>query len=68
MQNYDGVPERALFDRDNFNVKSDEELPQITFTSNMGPLDLPPIDKDYCKEYQRMHWQLEGWAIFRALP
>ena len=68
MQNYEGRPNEELFDRTNYNVQEGDEYPSITFASTMAPLELPPVHRDYRTDYQMFHWDLERWAIFRALP
>lgn len=68
MQNYSGQPEFELFNRDNFNVDSPEELPCVTYMSNTQLNELAPQHNDNTLNYQDLHPELERWAIFRALP
>jgi hypothetical protein len=42
MAGFKGQPEFELFDRKNYNVNHDRELPQMTFMSNTGLSELPP--------------------------
>ena len=65
MQNFDGKPEFELLNRENYNVGANEEYPRIAFQSNQGPLELPALHRDYQVEYQKFHYDLERWAIYR---
>lgn len=42
MSTYEGQPEFELFNRDNFNVSRDEDLPTVTFMSNTNLNELAP--------------------------
>lgn len=42
MQDYNGEPEFELFNRENFNVTDESELPQITMMSNTEANELIP--------------------------
>ena len=67
-QNYEGRPNEELFDPTNYNTQTEEESPRISFTTTLGPLELPPVHRDFNPSYQHFHWDLERWAVFRALP
>ena len=68
MHKYDGLPEFELFNRENFNVQRDEDLPTITFMSNTRLNELAPQPSETPLEYQEYHPFLEDWAVFRLLP
>ena len=68
MQHYDGQPEFSVFQRDNYNVDNDEDLPSVTFSSNTSLNELPPLPAEHTYIYQDFHYELERWAIFRSLP
>ncbi len=68
MQKYKGIPEFAMADRDSYNVEDDNDIPSLTMTSNMGVNELPPLPSEYNQNYQEVMFELERWAIFRALP
>lgn len=68
MENFKGAPEFAAFDRDNYNVNVDEELPSIIYTSTMGVNELSPIPMDLGYNYQEEIFNLDRWSIFRSLP
>lgn len=68
MAGFKGQPEFELFDRKNYNVNHDRELPQMTFMSNTGLSELPPQHNENTINYQQLHPELERWAIFRSLP
>jgi hypothetical protein len=68
MQNYTGQPEFEMFNRLNFNVANQADLPQLTFMSNIGVDELAPQHNDNTLDYQKFHPELERWAIFRSLP
>jgi len=68
MQNYKGQPEFEMFNRMNFNVADQKDLPQLTFMSNIGVDELAPQHNDNTMDYQALHPELERWAIFRSLP
>jgi len=57
-----------MFNKENFHVQEGTRNPEITFSSNQGPNDLPVIMPDAPMMYQRLHHQLERWSIFRMLP
>ncbi len=57
-----------MFDRENYNVSTTEELPQLTFMSNLAMNELAPQHNDNTMQYQDYHPELERWAIFRSLP
>lgn len=57
-----------MFDRDQYNVKFEEELPAISYHTNIGVNELLPVPPDYTLDYQSVHWELERWSIFRSLP
>jgi hypothetical protein len=46
LHSFKGQPEFAAFDRDNYNVNNDSELPSITFTSTLGINELTPVPLD----------------------
>jgi len=64
----DGRPEFALFSKQNYNIQEGTKNPEITFSSNMGPNELPVLQPDAPMMYQKLHDQLERWTIFRMLP
>ena len=66
--NYDGVPEQHFLEFENFNVENEEEIPSLSFSSNMSPTDLPPLPPTHTKIYQNVHYELERWSVFRSLP
>ena len=57
-----------MFERERYNVTNDEELPSISISTNMKPHDLPPLPTDHTLVYQQVHYDLEKWTVFRALP
>lgn len=69
MQGYEGTPEFDLYERTNYNTQSVEErAPALLYTSNVGPNELLPQHDDNTMDYQKLHPELERWAIFRSLP
>lgn len=68
LQNYHGIPEFAIFDREQYNVEDDDQLPELALTSNMGVNELHPLPTKYTNNYQELHPELERWTIFRGLP
>jgi hypothetical protein len=68
MQGYTGQPEFELYERESYNVANDKDLPQLTYTSNTGVNELMPQHNDNTLDYQKLHPELERWAIFRSLP
>lgn len=68
MQNYKGQPEFEMYNRENYNVQTQDDLPQITFMSNITTDELAPQHNDNTLDYQKLHPELERWAIFRSLP
>lgn len=68
MANYEGAPEFDIFPVENYNVKDESEIPQITFKTNQGTDELgPEMDRNNV-HYQRYIWDMEPWTIFRTLP
>jgi hypothetical protein len=47
LATYTGQPEFATFDRGQYNVNSEEELPAVSFSTNMGVNELPPLPSDH---------------------
>ena len=68
LQKYDGQPEFSIFDKSQYNVKFEEEMPALTFHTNIGVNDLLPVPPEFTLVYQDVHWELEKWSIFRTLP
>lgn len=62
------MPEFNLFDREAYNVENDDELPSLTFSTNLGVDELPPLPSETTLDYQKVHYELERYTIFRALP
>lgn len=42
MATYDGAPEFEMFNRENYTVDDDRDLPTLTFMSNTHLHELPP--------------------------
>ena len=57
--NFTGQPEFSVFERERYNVENDEELPSVTFTTNIGPNELAPLPSEHTLNYQEVHWELE---------
>lgn len=68
MQKFEGLPEFAVFQRDNYNAENEDDLPAVSYSSNMGLNELPPLPAEHTYVHQNFHFELERWAIFRALP
>lgn len=68
LTNYEGRVEFAMFSKKNFDLSENGETPELTFQSDTGPNDLPPINPDTPFQYQEVHPMLEGWAVYRLLP
>lgn len=68
MAGYTGQPEFELYERESYNVSNDKDLPQLTFTSNIGVDELYPQHNENTLNYQLLHPELERWALFRSLP
>ena len=65
---FEGRPEWALHHKSNFEVKEDGAKPEICFSSITGPNELPPFQPDRPMMYQRVHFGLESWTVFKQLP
>lgn len=68
LATYDGTPEFDIYNRDCFTVQNEEELPSMSFSTQMRPHELAPMPTDHTMIYQDVHYELERWTIFRALP
>lgn len=68
LQNFEGQPEFHMFDRSAYNVQNEDEIPALTYHTNIGVNDLLPVPPDFTLKYQDVHWELERWSIFRTLP
>jgi hypothetical protein len=68
LANFTGQPEFSVFERDRFNVENDEELPSLSMTTNLEVNELPALPSEYTLEYQKVHYELERWTVFRGLP
>jgi hypothetical protein len=62
------VPEFSIFDRDAYSGENDDDLPATVMHTNIGTNDLLPLPSEFTLDYQKVHWELERWTIFRALP
>jgi hypothetical protein len=68
LATYSGQPEFAVLERDRYNVTNEEEIPSISLSTNLGVNELPPLPADHTQVYQDVHYELERWTVFRALP
>lgn len=68
LATYQGQPEFSLIERERYNVENDEELPSVSVSTNLAVNELPPQPSEHTINYQEVHYELERWTIFRALP
>lgn len=68
LAGYDGAPEFDLLDREKYTVQNDDDLPTISFSTNIGPNELTPLPIEHTLNYQEYHHELENWTLFRSLP
>ena len=68
MEGYDGIPEFDISDRTKWDMSRGEKLPFLRFHSHIAEDELLPIPDEHTLNYQQVHWELERWSIFKALP
>jgi hypothetical protein len=52
LATYQGIPEQSVFEREEYNVENDDELPAVTFASSMAPNELAPLPSEHTYDYQ----------------
>jgi hypothetical protein len=67
-EKYSGQPEFSLFERERYNVENDDDLPAVTMSTMLAPNELLPLPSEHTYDYQKVHWELERWTIFKGLP
>ena len=68
MQNYQGVAEFDIADRDLYSETIPGKLPYLRFSTQMMEEDLGPLPENYTQDYSKVHWELERWTLFTSLP
>ena len=68
FEQHDFIPEFAMFDKANFQTQEGIRNPELTFQSNTGPNELPPMQPDCPMDYEKVHFDLEKWSVYRLLP
>ena len=68
LQKYGGNPEFEITNRESYTTANPRDLPLMTFHSNLEMEELAPINNEHTIDYQKLHPELEDWAIFRSLP
>ena len=58
-------PEHEIFKKDHWRVHEDARPLEMSYLSNQGPNELPPLQPDIAYAYQDIHYTLEKWTIFR---
>jgi hypothetical protein len=51
LLNYQGIPEWSVFDRDEYNVENDEDLPSLSLTTAIGVNELPVLPSTFTNNY-----------------
>ena len=67
MQGYDGIPEFDIADRKNYDTQGGK-VPFLRFHSHIKEDELLPIPDNHTLNYTKVHWELERWSLFKALP
>jgi hypothetical protein len=68
MQDYQGIPEFDIAEKDNYNARQGEKLPFLRFSSNKPDEVALPIHEDYSLRYSDVHYEIERWTLFNHLP
>jgi hypothetical protein len=68
MQHYEGIPEFDLLEREKYDASLPGKLPMLKFHSHIGQDELLPMPNDHTLKYTELHYELERWSLFRALP
>ena len=68
MQNYEGIPEFDMVERDQFDLSLPGKVPKLRFTSHITEDELLPLPTDYSLRYNEVHYEIERWSLFRTLP
>ena len=67
LEDPDIRPQHALMYQDTYRDK-DGSVPKVDFISTIGTNELGPIQPNEPYMYQRLHYGLENWTMFRLLP
>lgn len=51
LATYTGQPEFSMFERDNYNVENDDELPSVSVSTNLAVNELPPLPSEHSLNY-----------------
>lgn len=65
---YEGIPEFDLLDREKYDTSLPGKLPMLRFHSHIQQDELLPMPNDHTFRYSEVHYELERWSLFRALP
>jgi len=68
MQGYRGAAEFDLVDRNKYDLKLPGQLPHVRFSSHIGAEELLPFPDTHTLDHNKIHWELERWTLFTALP
>lgn len=68
MQHYEGIPEFDLLDREKYDTSMPGKLPALRFHSHITQDELLPLPNDHTLRYSEVHYEIERWSLFRALP
>ena len=68
MQNYDGIPEFDVLDREKYDTSLPGKMPKLRYHSHVRQDELLPMANDHTLRYNEVHYELERWSLFRTLP
>jgi len=67
-ESYEGPDNLDMSDPQFYNVGPDEPMPSVVISSSMETNELTPIPAEHQYLYDEFHFDLEKWAVFRAMP
>jgi len=69
MQNYtdDFGPQEIMFEKERIRLK-DGTLPEFHIHTTTGPNELGPLQPNMPLWYDKVHYGLENWTMYRMLP
>lgn len=62
------MPEFELAEDEKYNVQNEDEMPSISYSTHLSPHELTPLPATHGLDYQKVHYELENWTMFRTLP
>jgi len=68
MQDYHGNPAFDIANRELYDTSSPGKLPFMRFHTTIQKDELLPLPHEHSLDYNHVHWEIERWTLFKALP